>query len=101
MFFIFDWKNTLRLPLIQERAAVVMRAPKVTTESLSPAILVSQGLENRVDRDLLKMMGRPSDSPSAFRPIVLLVEISMLFESVVAAHLSDSLEQAIKHRPSV
>ncbi|KAL0861198.1 hypothetical protein ABMA27_008766 [Loxostege sticticalis] len=42
---------------------------------------------------LLKKEGRPADSPSAYRPIVLLNEAAKLLERIVAARLSRHLEE--------
>ena len=42
---------------------------------------------------LLRKVGRPSDSPSAYRPIVLLDEVGKLFERVVADRLVEHLER--------
>jgi len=42
---------------------------------------------------LLRKDGRPADSPSAFRPIVLLDEAGKLFERVLAARLDAHMEQ--------
>lgn len=43
---------------------------------------------------LLKKAGRSSDSPSAFRPIVLLDEVSKLFERLLAARIVQHLSTA-------
>ena len=43
---------------------------------------------------LLKKDGRPADSPSAYRPIVLLDEVEKLFERVIAGRLIEHLEGA-------
>jgi len=42
---------------------------------------------------LLRKEGRPADSPSAFRPVVLLDEAGKLFERVLAARLVAHMEQ--------
>ncbi|CAH2098002.1 unnamed protein product [Euphydryas editha] len=43
---------------------------------------------------LLRKEGRPSDSPSAYRPIVLLDETAKMFEKILASRLVQHLEEA-------
>lgn len=47
---------------------------------------------------LLRKEGRPPDQPSAYRPIVLLDEMSKLFERVLAARLVSSMEPVLNDR---
>lgn len=42
---------------------------------------------------LLRKEGRPVDSPSAYRPIVLLDEVGKLFERIVVGRLIEHMER--------
>lgn len=41
---------------------------------------------------LLRKVGRPADSPSAYRPIVLLDKVAKLFERIITGRLINHLE---------
>ncbi|XP_046974642.1 uncharacterized protein LOC124540911 [Vanessa cardui] len=47
---------------------------------------------------LIRKEGRAPDQPSAYRPIVLLDEVSKLFERVLAVRLVDSMEPGLNER---
>lgn len=73
----------------------VMPVIEEETRSLMSACLVSGSLPRSWKSGklvLLRKSGRPPESPSAYRPIVLLDEMCKLFERVVAARLVKHLE---------
>ncbi|XP_013139951.1 PREDICTED: uncharacterized protein LOC106104438, partial [Papilio polytes] len=89
------WKEWLDSLIPGRVLAHVVPVLKEETLALLSECLASGRIPRRWKKGklvLLRKHGRPADSPSAYRPIVLLDEASKLFERVLAARLVAHME---------
>ncbi|CAH2049860.1 unnamed protein product, partial [Iphiclides podalirius] len=70
--------------------ALEPRLREMFTACLAQAIIPQRWKTGRLV--LIRKQGRPMDSPSAYRPIVLLDDVGKLFERVVAGRIVEHLE---------